>query len=34
MKTEAGRRRKIPALVEMLRRGETIYRQSPQRPSG
>lgn len=27
MKTEAGRRRKIEALVEMLKRGETIYPQ-------
>jgi uncharacterized protein YdeI (YjbR/CyaY-like superfamily) len=29
MKTEAGRRRKIAGLVEMLRRGETIYPQKP-----
>jgi uncharacterized protein YdeI (YjbR/CyaY-like superfamily) len=27
MKTEAGRRRKIEAFVEMLKRGETIYPQ-------
>jgi hypothetical protein len=28
MKTEAGRRRKIQAFVEMLNRGETIYPQA------
>ena len=28
LKTEAGRRRKIAAFVEMLKRGETIYPQS------
>jgi uncharacterized protein YdeI (YjbR/CyaY-like superfamily) len=27
MKTEAGRRKKIDAFVEMLKRGETIYPQ-------
>jgi uncharacterized protein YdeI (YjbR/CyaY-like superfamily) len=27
MKTEAGRKKKIEAFVEMLRRGETIYPQ-------
>ena len=27
MKTEAGRRRKIEAFVDMLKRGETIYPQ-------
>ena len=31
MKTEAGRRKKIAALVEMLRRGETIYPQRADR---
>jgi uncharacterized protein YdeI (YjbR/CyaY-like superfamily) len=31
MKTEAGRRKKIAALVEMLKRGETIYPQRDKR---
>lgn len=32
MKTEAGRRKKIQAFVEMLKRGETIYPQGKKRP--
>jgi uncharacterized protein YdeI (YjbR/CyaY-like superfamily) len=28
MKTEAGRKKRIQAFVEMLKRGETIYPQS------
>jgi uncharacterized protein YdeI (YjbR/CyaY-like superfamily) len=31
MKTEAGRKKKIEALVEMLKRGETIHPQKPSR---
>ena len=31
LKTEAGRKKKIEALVEMLKRGETIYPQGKQK---
>ncbi|HEY6631177.1 MAG TPA: YdeI/OmpD-associated family protein, partial [Rhizobiaceae bacterium] len=31
MKTEAGRKKRIAAFVEMLKRGETIYPQKRQR---
>jgi len=33
MKTEAGRKKKIETLVDMLRRGETIYPQKAKRPA-
>jgi uncharacterized protein YdeI (YjbR/CyaY-like superfamily) len=32
LKTEAGRKKKIQAFVEMLKRGETIYPQGKKRP--